>query len=112
MYDAGQHLNCIGTALLCALNPGTGMRESQCGLSTLAAGLAVHAPVNTRHCDSVGLMLSQQRRRWTNTKPTLAQCNVLAGMHTAGGEYKATPTQCLLNVGPTLMVAFHTLDCN
>ena len=28
-------------------------------------------PANTRHCDSVGLMLDQRRRRWTNIKPTL-----------------------------------------
>ena len=36
-------------------------------------------PANTRHWDSVGLLLGQRRRRWTNIKPTLAQCIVLAG---------------------------------
>ena len=29
-----------------------------------AAGLAVHIPANTRHWDSVVLMLGQPRRRW------------------------------------------------
>ena len=59
---------------------------------------------NTKHLDSVGLMLRQHRRRWTNIKPTLAQCIVLAGMHTAGGENKPTPTQCLFHVGPASTV--------
>ena len=36
-------------------------------------------PVNTRRV-SVGLMLSQRRRRWANIKTTLAQCLMLAGI--------------------------------
>ena len=36
------------------------------------------SPVNTRHSASVGLMLGQRRRRWTNNKTTLAQFLVLA----------------------------------
>ena len=38
---------------------------------------------------NVGLVLVQRRRRWTNTKPTLEQCLLLAGrthLQTGGGE--------------------------
>ena len=34
---------------------------------------------NTSHCAIVGSMLVQRRRRWTNIKPTMAQCLVFAG---------------------------------
>ena len=67
-----------------------------------AADLAVHTPANTRHWDSVGLLLGQCRWPWTNSKPTLAQCIMLVGIHTVGDEYKPTLTQCLLSVGPAL----------
>ena len=43
--------------------------------------------------DIVGLILGV-----VDSGPTLAQYIVLAGH--AGGEYRTTPTQCLLNVGP------------
>ena len=43
-----------------------------------AVGLPVHAPANTRHWDSVGLMLGQRCSLWTNITPTLAQCILLA----------------------------------
>ena len=36
--------------------------------------------------DSVGLMLGQRRRRWTNNKLTLAQYIVLAKMNRALGH--------------------------
>ena len=57
----------------------------------------------------VGLKLGQHRRRWTNIEPTLAQYIELAGH--AGGEYKPTPTQCLLNVGPAspMLASIHSV---
>ena len=67
-----------------------------------AAGLAVHTPANTKHWDSVGLLLGQCRWLWTSSKPTLAQCIMLVGIHTVGDEYKPTLIQCLLNVRPAL----------
>ena len=35
-------------------------------------------PANTTHCNNVGLMLGQRRRRWSNFKPTLFQIVVFA----------------------------------
>ena len=57
----------------------------------------------------VGLKLSQHCRRWTNIEPTLAQYIELAGH--AGVEYKPTPTQCLLNVGPAwpMLASIHSV---
>ena len=59
---------------------------------------------------NVACQYSQQiLRRWPSIKPALAQRLVLAGIRsiaaglvvlTAGGDYKPTPTQCLVNVGP------------
>ena len=51
-------------------------------------------------------MLAHHLRCWPGIKPALVQCLVFAGLRanmlvvTAGSEYKPTPTQCLLNVGP------------
>ena len=43
-------------------------------------------PANTSHSDSVGLMLSQRRRRWANINPTLAKCIVSAGTKNPMGD--------------------------
>ena len=63
---------------------------------------------------NAGSMLAHSLRRWPSIKPALVRRLVFAGscvqLHaglvvlTAGGEYKPTLTQCLLNVGPTLLV--------
>ena len=52
--------------------------------------------------------------RWPSSKPVLVQRLVFAGLrsiaaglvlpNTAGGDYKRTPTQCLLNVGSASVV--------
>ena len=58
-------------------------------------------------------MLAHRLRRWSSIKPTLVQRLVFAGLRsiaaglvslTAGGDYKPTPTQCLLNFGPASSV--------
>ena len=36
-------------------------------------------PANTIHYNNLGLMLGQRRIRWSNIKPTLFACFVLAG---------------------------------
>ena len=54
-------------------------------------------------------MLAHRLRRWPSIKPALVQRLMFPGLRslaaglvllTAGGNYKPTPTQCLLNVGP------------
>ena len=59
-------------------------------------------------------MLAHSLQHWPSIKPALVQRLVFAGscvqLHaglvvlTAGGEYKPTPTQCLLNVGRVSLV--------
>ena len=77
------------------------MCETQCGLSTLSA--------NTRRSPNAGPMMAHRLRRWPSIKPGLIQRLVFAGLRsiasglvvlTAGGDYKPTRSQCLLNVGP------------
>ena len=58
-------------------------------------------PANTRHWDSVGLLLVHRLRRWPNIKPTLSQCLVLAGIVLAlpakiDAKYPATNCSCIL----------------
>ena len=55
-------------------------------------------------------MLAHRLRRWPSIKPALGQRLVFAGLaalraglvllNTAGDDYKPTPNQCLLNIGP------------
>ena len=47
-------------------------------------------------------MLGQRRRRWTNID--VCQYCVCWVVLTAGGEYKPTPNQCLLIVGPASLL--------
>ena len=64
-------------------------------------------PANTR--TSAGLMLANSLRCWPSIKPALFLCLMFTELRsiadglvvlTAGGNYKPTLTQCLLNVGP------------
>ena len=75
------------------------MCETQCSLSTLPANRRLNA----------GPMLAHRLRRWPSIKPALVQRLVFAGRRsiatglvvlTAGCDYKPTPTQCVLYVGP------------
>ena len=79
----------------------TPMCETQCCLLRL--------PANTRRWPSAGPILAHRPRRWLSIKTALLQRFVFAGLRsiaaslvvlTAGGDYKPTPNQCLLNVGP------------
>ena len=52
-------------------------------------------------------MLDQRQRHWIDVVKILYKCMCLLGiaaglvlLNTAGGDYKPTPNQCLLHVGP------------
>ena len=81
------------------------MFETWYGLSTL--------PANTIYWPDAGPLLAHCLRRWPNIKLALVQCLVFAGLRTiaaalvvltAHGDYKPTPTQCLVNAGPASAV--------
>ena len=58
-------------------------------------------------------MLAQRRSRWTNIKPTVAQCIVLAGMNTAGGgRVQADTDPMSVKCRASVVGAGHTLDIN
>ena len=57
----------------------------------------------TRDVDPMLVQFRAHRvRRWPSIKPALRAADL--AVHTAGGESKPIPTQCLLNVGPALPV--------
>ena len=68
------------------------MCETQCGLSTL--------PANTRSWPNVVPILAHRRsnQHWFSASCWLIAVRLV--VLTAGGDYKPTPIQCLLNVGP------------
>ena len=45
----------------------------QCLLARFSYTFIFYIPANMRRWASVGLLLGQRRRRWANSKPTLAQ---------------------------------------
>ena len=77
------------------------------------AGLS-SIPVNTKHFYNICTMLDQRRRRWKNVIQMFCVCRGIAAglvLLTACGDYKPTPTQCLLNVGPVspLVASIHSI---
>ena len=55
-------------------------------------------PGNTKHLYNICTM---RRRRWAGVVQMLCKCFVFAWNSSwSGGDYKPTPTQCLLNVEP------------
>ena len=69
-------------------------------------------PVNTKHLYNIGTMLDQHRRCWSDVVQ-MCWLGIAAGLVllTAGGDYKPTPTQCLLNVGPVspVLASIHSV---
>ena len=78
--------------------------------------VACQQPQKTRRLSSAGPMLAHRLRRWPRIKPAVVQSLVFAGLRsivwlTAGGDYKPTPTQCMLNVGPAspVLASIHSV---
>ena len=65
--------------------------------STSRVCWAAFNPGNTKHLYNICTM---RRRRWAGVVQMLYKCFVFAWNSSwSGGDYKPTPTQCLLNVG-------------
>ena len=70
---------------------------------------AAFNPANTKHLYNICTM---RRRRWAGVVQMLYKCFVFAGNSSwSGGDYKPTPTQCMLNVGPasTVLASRHSV---
>ena len=66
--------------------------------STLRVCWAAFNPANTKHLYNICTM---RRRRWAGVVQMLYKFFVFGGNSSwSGGDYKPTPTQFLLNVGP------------
>ena len=62
-------------------------------------------------------MCPSKQEKLTQVDPALVKCLVFAGLCsiasglavlTAGGDYKPTPTKCLLNVGTAVLASIHS----
>ena len=83
------------------------MCETQCGISTLPA----NTETLTQCWSNSGPTSATLAQHQTSTGSTPRVCWAAGlAVHTDGGEYKPTPTQCLLNVGPAspMLASIHS----
>ena len=55
-------------------------------------------PAYTRRWPNVGLLLGQRRRRWANSKPTLGQRLMFAGLHVTEKNQRVHYTLYIKNI--------------